>query len=72
MNVAQVCSRNVVTVRPFEEITAAVRRMPVVGPVGELMGVLSLDEVLEMVSNELMNLAGVIRNERRIEASMHS
>ena len=44
-------------------------RTQVLGAVGELIGVRSLDEVLDMVSNELMNLAGAIRNERRIEAS---
>lgn len=49
-----------------------VRRMPVVGKVGELLGVLSLDDVLEALSAELGNLAGAIRNEQRVEKSLRT
>jgi CBS domain-containing protein len=47
-----------------------VRRLPVVGKRGELIGVLSLDNVLEVLAGELRNLAGSIRNERVIEGSL--
>ena len=75
--VKDVMTRDPVVLKSSDSLTlavqcmrqAGVRRMPVIGSVGELMGVLSLDEVLDMVSNELVNLAGAIRNERRIEAS---
>jgi CBS domain-containing protein len=47
-----------------------VRRMPVVGHRGEIVGVLSLDDVLDAVTSDMQRVAGSIRNERRIESSL--
>ena len=47
-----------------------VRRLPVLGRRGEITGVVSLDDILDVVADEVANLAGSVRNERRIEGSM--
>jgi CBS domain-containing protein len=46
---------------------AGVRRLPVVNGRGEVVGVLSLDDVLEYVAHEMDSLSGAVRNGRQIE-----
>ena len=46
-----------------------VRRIPVVDVVGQLVGVLSLDEVLDAVAQELLGVIGSIRTEVRTEGA---
>lgn len=46
---------------------SGVRRLPVVNGRGEIVGVLSLDDLLEFVACEMETLSGAVRNGRQIE-----
>jgi CBS domain-containing protein len=80
MLVRDVMTRNPVVLNAADQISTAlqemrrigVRRMPVVGKVGELLGVLSIDNVLDALSAELGNLAGAIRNELLVEKALRT
>jgi predicted transcriptional regulator len=50
--------------------TIGVRRLPVVGTYGQLVGVLSLDDIIQSLSTLVQNIEGSIRNERRIETAL--
>jgi CBS domain-containing protein len=53
------------TLRHMHEF--GVRRVPVVGRDNELVGVLSLDDVLEKMAEVLVDVAGAIRSEQQTE-----
>ena len=48
---------------------AGVRRLPVVNNRGEVIGVLSLDDLLEFVAREMDSLSGAVRSGRQIEGA---
>lgn len=48
---------------------AGVRRLPVVNSRGEIVGVLSFDDLLEFVAREMDSLSGAVRNGRQIEGA---
>lgn len=47
-----------------------VRRLPIVGELGELVGVISLDDIVESFAGQLQDLAGSIRNEQKVEKAL--
>ena len=47
-----------------------VRRVPVVGDRDELKGVLSLDDILNALADQLNDVAASIRNEQRVERAV--
>ena len=46
---------------------AGVRRVPVIGARGELVGVLSFDDLLKVVAGEAQDMTAALRAERQIE-----
>jgi CBS domain-containing protein len=46
-----------------------VRRMPVVGKDGGLIGIITLDDLLELLSEELLELAKLVKHEQSREAA---
>jgi CBS domain-containing protein len=46
-----------------------IRRMPVVGAEGELIGIVTLDDLIELLAEELNELARLIRHEQEKEMS---
>jgi CBS domain-containing protein len=78
LKVEDLMTRNPVVVKEADTIEAAlqamraigVRRVPVVSLRGHLTGVLSLDDVLDGLADELGTIATTIRNERQFECSL--
>jgi len=78
LRVGDVMTERPVTAAETESIAAAldemrrvgVRRLPVVGSRGQLVGVVSLDDVLAELAAQLGNVAGAIGKEQRVEAAL--
>jgi len=75
LTVGDVMSREPVTVHEEQAIDEAVRtmrrmgvrRLPVVSSKGAVVGVLSLDDVIDTLAGEIGDLAGAMHSEQRIE-----
>ena len=80
LTVGDVMTREPVMVDESDPVEAALRtmrrmglrRLPVVGARGMLVGVLSLDDVLDMLAAEIGDLSGAVRSEQRIEGVLRS
>lgn len=79
LRVGDVMTRQPVLAKEDSSISAAlhdmreigVRRLPVVDHAGRLFGVLSLDDVLDALAEELMDVATSIRHELKVESALH-
>jgi CBS domain-containing protein len=75
LRVGDIMTTDVLSVRRNETVEGAlkkmaargVRRLPVLGPVGEVEGILSLDDLLQRESLQLWNLVTVVAREQRQE-----
>jgi predicted transcriptional regulator len=77
LKVGDIMGPEVATVRESEGLFEAlrymrdkgVRRMPVVGPDGGLVGILTLDDILSLLAEEMTELAKLVSHERQREAT---
>jgi len=75
LSVGDIMAEGLVTAKSrdgvFETIqlmrTEGIRRAPIVDATGALVGIVSLDDLLELLAEELGNLASLLRQERRRE-----
>lgn len=78
LRVEDVMTRKPAQIQADESLDAAlremrrvgVRRLPVVGERGALYGVISLDDVLARIAEQLQHVAGSIRSEQRVERAL--
>jgi predicted transcriptional regulator len=80
LKVGDIMGQEVVTVRESEGLFEAlrymrgkgVRRMPVVDSVGGLIGILTLDDLLTLLAEEMTELAKLVSHERQREATFRA
>jgi CBS domain-containing protein len=77
ITVGDIMERELVTVKEgtgiFEAIqymrSKAIRRLPIVDESGALLGILSFDDLLELLSEELLGIAKLVKHQQRKEAT---
>lgn len=77
ITVGDIMERELVTVKEgtgiFEAIqymrSKAIRRLPIVDESGALLGILSFDDLLELLSEELFGIAKLVKHQQRKEAT---
>jgi CBS domain-containing protein len=75
VRVGDIMTANPITARESDTIEAAlqkmrefgVRRLPIVNDRRELVGILAIDDVLEVIAGDAQEVVNVVRNERQIE-----
>jgi len=73
--VGDVMTRDVITARPAATLESAlstmqshgIRRLPVVSGDGRLEGLIAFDDILEVTSEELSELVGLVAREQKLE-----
>ena len=73
-----VMTRKLVTVMISDSVAHALhemkrigaRRLPIVGDLGELVGVISLDDIVDALAAQLQDVAGSIRTEQKLETAL--
>jgi CBS domain-containing protein len=77
--VGDVMTRDVATARASDTLNVAlttmrsrgVRRLPVVDGDGLLEGLIAFDDILEVMSEELSDLVGLVAREQKLERELH-
>jgi CBS domain-containing protein len=80
LEVRDVMTRELVMAREDEPIESVlkrmrrqgVRRVPICGPAGGLVGILALDDVLEFFAEQLEDVVGLVFREQQLEQELRS
>jgi len=77
--VGDLMTREIATARPSETLHSAlmtmrsrgVRRLPVISGSGLLEGLIAFDDILEVMSEDLSDLVGLVAREQKLERELH-